>query len=125
MVDLVAGITSAMKDPEFSREIRYFTGQLKISVDGAPTVARFDDGQLVEVVQSDVEDGACAIVIKGTQEHFDKMLTQYPVPFFQCLQTTAIKHGLELSSTHETFAYLPALNRLVALLRSDRVRTAS
>lgn len=125
MLDLAAGISAAMKDPEFSREIRYFTGHLKIVVDGAATVARFDDGHLVFAREKDLADDRCEIVIRGTSEHFDGMLAQYPVPFFQCLQTTAIKHGLELSTTNQTFAYLPALNRLVSLLRTERVRTAS
>lgn len=125
MLDLAAGITSAMQDPEFAREMRYFTGSLKISVDGVDTVAEFDDGALVSVGEKSVDDADAQIVIRGNREHFDKMLAEYPVPFFQCLQTTAIKHGLELSTTHQTFAYLPALNRLIALLRSERVRTAS
>ena len=53
------------------------------------------------------------------------MLAEYPVPFFQCLQTTSIKHGLLISATHQTFAYLPALNRLIALLRAQNLRTSS
>lgn len=125
MLDLAGGIEGAMRDPEFSREIRYFTGHLKIVVDGVPTVAQFDDGHLVSVGEEDLADEACDIVIRGTSAHFDEMLQQYPRPFFQCLQTTAVKHGLELSATDQTFAYLPALNRLISLLRSERVRTAS
>lgn len=125
MLDLAAGLTAAMTDPEFSREIRYFTGHLKIDVDGNATVAQFDDGHLVAVGEKDLPDSACEIVIRGTQEHFDKLLEEYPRPFYQCLQTTAVKHGLEISPTHQTFAYLPALNRLTTLLRTERVRTAS
>ena len=36
------------------------------------------------------------------------------------LAMSAVKHGLQLSTTNETFAYLPALNRLVQLLRARR-----
>ncbi len=42
------------------------------------------------------------------------------MPLYQCLQTTSVKHGMHLSTTNETFAYLPALNRLVALLRVEK-----
>ena len=125
MLDLIGGITAAMEDPEFSREIRYFTGRLKIDLDGVSTVAEFDDGHLIAASETDLSDSECQIVIRGNAKHFDEMLQEFPRPFFQCLQTTAVKHGLELSTSHQTFAYLPALNRLVALLRSERVRSAS
>jgi hypothetical protein len=75
-LDMAQALRDAMDDPEFRREMRFFTGVL--------------------------------------------MLQGYPVPFYQCLQTAAVKHGLELSTTYETFAYLPALNRLVQLLRARR-----
>lgn len=116
IVDVTSVLQDGMADPELKREFRFFTGQLKVVVAGESTIATFDDGQLVAVVD-DGSDRDCQIVIDGSAEHWENMLQAYPKPFYQCLQTTAVKHGLRLSSTNETFAYLPALNRLVSLMR--------
>lgn len=117
-VDIASTITSGMSDPEFSREMRFFTGAMKIGVGDRMTVATFDDGKLVGVVDQDVPDDQCKIVVRGTQDHWDHLLAEKPVPFYQCLQTTTVKHGMYMSTTNETFAYLPALNRLTQLLRA-------
>ena len=119
-VDLVASLKSAIKDPEFSREMRFFTGAMKIGVGGDFTVARFEDGKLMEVSVTQLSDSECKIVINGTNDQWEKMLEKYPIPFYQCLQTTSVKHGLKMSVTNETFAYLPALNRLVQFMREQR-----
>ncbi len=117
-VDMASAITSGMSDPEFSREMRFFTGAMKIEVADRATVATFDDGKLVSVSDENIPDDQCKIVVRGTQEHWDKLLEVKPVPFYQCLQTTTVKHGMYMSTTNETFAYLPALNRLTQLLRA-------
>jgi hypothetical protein len=119
-LDMAQALREAMNDPEFRREMRYFTGVLTIGVGSTVTAARFDDGELVEVPTAGPTDSDRRIDIHGTDEHWDYMLQGHPVPFYQCLQTAAVKHGLELSTTYETFAYLPALNRLVQLLRARR-----
>lgn len=124
-IDLVRTLRYAMNDPEFHREMRFFDGSIKIGVAGEETVAEFADGALVSVAVTDVPDSACKIIIRGTEEHWANMLAPFPVPFFQCLQTTNVKHGLELSTTNETFAYLPALNRLIQILRSEQKVSAS
>ncbi|GGO76269.1 hypothetical protein GCM10011348_03070 [Marinobacterium nitratireducens] len=95
----------AVSDPEFSREIRYFNGILKLAIESDEFSIKFDDGKLVSVENRSVPDEECKIFVKGTAEHWGKMLEPYPVPFYQCFQTTAVKHGLVLSSTNETFAY--------------------
>ena len=115
-------ISRGMSDPEFSREMRFFTGSFKIVVADIETVATFDDGKLVDAVETtSVSDDHCKIVIRGTREHWDFMLERYPVPFYQCLQTTVVKHGMHMTTTNESFAYLPAFNRLVQLLRAARM----
>jgi hypothetical protein len=119
-IDLVSAIQDGMSDPEFSREIRFFTGSLKLAVADTETVATFDDGRLIEVAEKSVPDDDCKIVIRGTQDHWDFMTERYPVPFYQCLQTTVVKHGMYITTTNESFAYLPALNRLVQLLRIQK-----
>jgi hypothetical protein len=119
-IDMAATVQKAMIDPEFSREMRFFDGAIKIGVDGEETVAQFRDGKLASAAVTEIPDSECRIVIRGTEEHWEKMLERYPVPFYQCLQTTSVKHGLQLSTTNETFAYLPALNRLVQILRNEK-----
>jgi hypothetical protein len=116
IVDVAAVLRDGMEDPELKRELRYLDGRLKIGIDGEQTTAEFDDGALVRI-GGDVPDADCDIVVDGTREHWENLLQRYPKPFYQCLQTTAVKHGLKLSSTNKTFAYLPALNRLVVLMR--------
>lgn len=119
-IDLVSAIRDGMSDPEFSREMRYFDGSLKLAVADTETVATFDDGKLVEVAEKSVPDENCKIVVRGTDEQWDLMTEEYPVPFYQCLQTTVVKHGMYITTTNESFAYLPALNRLVQLVRLQK-----
>ena len=47
------------------------------------------------------------------------MLALKPKPFYQCMQSTAVKHDLYMNVSNETFAYLPALNRLMQIIRSE------
>ncbi|GAA1224423.1 hypothetical protein [Rhodoglobus aureus] len=113
---------SAMGDPEFARLMRYFTGTIKIGVGDDDAAFHFADGALTadESVPADDES---EILARGTHEHWDRMLEGHPIPFYQCLQTTSIRHGLYLNNTSELYAYLPALNRLTSLLRAESVRT--
>ena len=117
LIDLKAEAQAAMNDPEFSREMRYFNGKLKLAIDADETVLSFNDGKLAGVSKDAVADADCRVFVKGTHAMWSNMLARYPVPFYQCIQTTNIKHGLKLSTTNETFAYLPALNRLLQILR--------
>lgn len=118
-VDFASVISDGMSDPEFSREMRFFTGSLKLESGDKATVAVFEDGKLVSVSSENVPDSDCTIVVRGTQDHWDRLLEVKPKPFYQCLQTTTVKHGMYMSTTNETFAYLPALNRLTQLLRAS------
>ena len=113
----VADVASeGMKDPEFSREMRFFEGKIKIGIADQLTTMEFHDGKYQGTVP-DADDEDCKIVIRGSDEHWRNMLVPLPKPFYQCLQTTAVKHGLYMSTTNETYAYLPALNRLLVLMR--------
>lgn len=111
--------TEAMSDPEFSREMRYFTGKVKLAIAEEETILEFDDGKLVAADVKYVDDSECKIFVKGDKNHWENMLAPYPVPFFQCFQTANVKHGLVLSCSNETFAYLPALNRLLQITRNE------
>jgi hypothetical protein len=119
LVDVAAVAQDGMGDPEFSREMRFFDGKMKIEVAGEPTVLEFRDGALIRASHEGADED-CRVVVRGDAEHWENMLVPYPRPFYQCLQTTAVKHGLYMSTTNETFAYLPALNRLLVLMREAR-----
>ncbi len=108
----------ARQDFEFTRETRYLTGAIKLDFGTSAWLLAFDDGTL-----TDVADGAgaaeedCRIVVGGTPEQWEMLLEMKPRPFYQCIQSAAVKHGMRISDTHESFAYLPALNRMTTLLR--------
>lgn len=118
-IDLKKIATEAMSDPEFSREMRYFTGKVKLAIDEEETILEFNDGKLVTAEVRTLDDADCKIFVKGDKSHWENMLVPYPIPFFQCIQTANVKHGLKLSCTNETFAYLPALNRLLQITRNE------
>lgn len=119
LVDVAAVAQTGMEDPEFSREMRFFDGKMKIEVAGEPTVLEFSDGELVRASREGADE-ECTVVVRGDREQWSNLLEPVPEPFYQCLQTTAVKHGLYMSTSNETFAYLPALNRLVVLMREAR-----
>jgi hypothetical protein len=117
LVDMEIFRGVASRDPEFVRETRYLSGAVKIGIADATYVLHFENGKIVRLSEDDTPDSECKIVVKGTRELWTNMLAEKPKPFYQCLQSTAVKHGLSISDTHETFAYLPALNRMTVLMR--------
>lgn len=104
-------------DPEFAREMRYFSGNIKIEIETNVQSLSYDNGKLIEIKNNSISDEECKIVIKGNKDLWINMLAEKPKPFYQCLQSTAVKHGLYMNVSNETFAYLPALNRLMQLMR--------
>ena len=119
LVNMKALIAVASGDPEFVRETRYLNGAVKVGVADDTYVLHFENGKIARLSADDTPDAACKIVIKGARELWTNMLAQTPKPFYQCLQSTAVKHGLFISNSNETFAYLPALNRMLALMRQE------
>ncbi|MBC3474981.1 hypothetical protein [Pseudomonas taiwanensis] len=117
IIDMKGFEELAKADPEFLRETRYFDGTLKLVAGNEQHHLTFVDGRLTSVESGDPDDTQTEIMIKGTPEHWKEMLQIKPRPFYQSLQSTAVKHGLSISSSHSTFAYLPALNRMMQLLR--------
>lgn len=119
LIDLRVVMEAAKVDPEFTRETRYLNGAVKVGIAGEEYVLRFVDGKLVSIGTEKIPDADCKIFVKGTQEHWTNLLAKFPKPFYQCIQSTAVKHQLKISDTNETYAYLPALNRLTQLMRSE------
>ncbi len=109
---------TAREDFEFTREIRYFDGQIELTAGDESYHLVITDGALAGAHTGPADDAACRIRISGPELLWQEMLADKPTPFHQCLQSTAVRHGLQMSDTNETFAYLPALNRMLQILRT-------
>jgi hypothetical protein len=119
LINMQAFRAVAEKDFEFNREMRYFDGRVKLDVGGDEQhVMKFEGGRLVELSDVDVPDSDCKIFVKGTHDQWSEMLKRYPRPFFHSIQSTCVKHGMVMSDSNESFAYLPALNRMMQILRN-------
>lgn len=105
----------AREDFEFTRETRYFTGSIKLEMGDEVWALDFKDGELLNV--GDTPQADPRIVVGGTADQWDALLEEKPRPFYQCIQSAAVKEGMRISDTNETFAYLPALNRMTTLMR--------
>lgn len=117
-LDKQAFAEKAKADFEFTRETRYLSGKVKLEFGDDTWVLDFDNGRLVSVGDgTGISDSACRIVVGGRADQWEKLLALKPVPFYQCIQSAAVKHQMKISDTNETFAYLPALNRMTTLLR--------
>ncbi len=108
-----------ISDPEFTREMRYFNGVIKIGMGDNFQLLSYNDGKLEDIKTNDCDDKDCKIIVKGNEDLWRNMLAEKPKPFYQCLQSTAVKHGLFINVSNETFAYLPALNRLMQIMRQS------
>jgi len=105
----------AREDFEFTRETRYFTGSIKLEMGDEVWALDFKEGELLNV--GDTAQADPRIVVGGTADQWDALLEEKPRPFYQCIQSAAVKEGMRISDTNETFAYLPALNRMTTLMR--------
>ena len=108
---------AARGDFEFNREIRYFNGQIELTAENEVYVISIKDGELTTAVAGHGDSGQVRITIGGPAALWNAMLERYPEPFNHSLQSCSVKHGLLMSDTNETFAYLPALNRMMSILR--------
>lgn len=117
MRDFAAVLKQADEDFEFSREMRYYTGKLHVTIGDQAWLGVYDDGRLLSVDPSDIDPKDAAIAVSGTREQWEEMTAEHPRPFFQSLQSSSIKHGVQLSNTEQLYAYLPALNRLMQIFR--------
>ncbi|KUN81315.1 MULTISPECIES: hypothetical protein [Streptomyces] len=117
MRDFAAVLQQADEDFEFSREMRYYTGKLHVTIGDQAWLAVYDDGRLLSADPSDIDPEDAAIAVSGTREQWEEMTAEHPRPFFQSLQSSSIKHGVRLSNTDQLYAYLPALNRLMQIFR--------
>ena len=118
-------LTAARADFEFTRETRYLTGVIRVDLGDQSWAMSFANGVLAGITDgAAVPDSECRIIVGGTKAQWDALLEPKPRPFYQCLQSAAVKHGMRLNVANETFAYLPALNRMTTLMRELRAGRA-
>ncbi|MEN0139653.1 MAG: hypothetical protein AAGC80_31175 [Rhodococcus sp. (in: high G+C Gram-positive bacteria)] len=118
VLDIDAFEKVAKADPEFTREIRYFDGQIELKSDDESYVLEITDGVLDRARRGDAESDRRQIRVSGSGDLWDAMLEEMPRPFHHSLQSCAVKHGLQISDNNVTYAYLPALNRMMQILRA-------
>ena len=119
VIDISALEEATGKDPEFLRAMRYYSGAIQISVgDTESYTLKFQDGRMLGAAAGKEPDAI--IYVNASPEQWAAMLEPYPQPFYLCLQSSAVRHGVKLSGTDATFAYLPALNRMMQLLRVNQ-----
>lgn len=111
-------LDAARADFEFTRETRYLTGVIRVDFGDQSWAMSFANGSFAGITDgTKLPNSECTIIVAGTPEQWDALLEVKPKPFYQCLQSAAVKHGMSLNVANETFAYLPALNRMTSLLR--------
>lgn len=108
----------ARGDFEFTRETRYLTGVIRLDFGSESWALSFANGALAGITDGAlVPDAEATIIVGGGADQWHELLQMKPRPFYQCIQSAAVKHGMRINVANETFAYLPALNRMTTLLR--------
>ena len=77
----------------------------------------FHDGKPVSATDDVSPYATVTVEMTGTDDMWEHLLAAKPVPYYQCLQTTCVKHGMKMTNNAQTLAYLPAWNRMVFVLR--------
>lgn len=117
-LDINKTFDALSNDPEFMREIRYYDGTLRMNMGDDSYQIVFSNGRPVDATDKAPSYSAPVTTwITGTDNMWEHLLARKPIPYYQCLQTTCVKHGMTMSSNVETLAYLPAWNRMVFVLR--------
>lgn len=117
IIDVASFKASAERDFEFTREMRYYDGAIKLGMGNDTITLKFHDGKLVDVAEGAFDRNDALIYIEGTSEHWKEMLERYPRPFYHSIQSTCVRHGMAISTSNQTYAYLPALNRMMQIMR--------
>lgn len=117
-IDRSAFAEIARGDFEFTRETRYLTGVIRLDFGTQSWALSFANGALAGITDGTlVPDAEATIIVGGGADQWHELLQWKPRPFYQCIQSAAVKHGMRINVANETFAYLPALNRMTTLLR--------
>jgi hypothetical protein len=110
-------------DGEFQLSARYWTGSLRLDLDGTVIDLQLEDGIVTAARGSPASGhpGAGHIGLRGPAEVWSKILAPVPPPFFNDV-LPALAFGLERDGEVETFwQYFPAVRRTIDLLREEVV----
>src|SRR6478735_2059450 len=77
MLDFAAVLHKANEDFEFTREIRYYTGRVHVTIGERAWEAEYNDGHFVSVGEAHTEPNDAALAISGSIEHWEAMTQQY------------------------------------------------
>lgn len=116
-VDIQKFYEVANKDKEFNREIRYYDGTVKLIMGDDVYHLIIKDGKLIMATDELSVDCSADTFFDGNDEQWGCLLEKVPKPFYQCLQTTCVRHGMKMSNDSKSLAYLLAWNRMTKLLR--------
>lgn len=107
----------ASQDPEFTKEIRYYDGTVKLIMGEDVYHLIIKEGNLLMITDTLSAGCPADTVFDGNDEQWTNLLAKVPKPFYQCLQTTCVRHGMKMSNDAKSLAYLPAWNRMTKMLR--------
>ncbi len=106
-------------DGELLLATRYWTGGLRLEVDGAAIGFATKDGELINEIP-DVGPGV--VSISGSAETWEALTAPHPAPFAQMSVLTSLRGdgGLDRTGTDPVlwWQYLPAIERVSELLRA-------
>jgi len=107
----------ASQDKEFNREIRYYDGTVKLIMGEDVFCLIVKEGKLISITDKLSAECPADTIFEGNDVQWMNLLAKVPKPFYQCLQTTCVRHGMQMSNDVKSLAYLPAWNRMTKMLR--------
>ena len=116
-IDMEKYFGIASQDREFNREIRYFDGTVKLIMGDDVYHLIIKEGKLLMITDELSKECAADTIFEGNDDQWSNLLAKVPVPFYQCLQTSCVRHGMQMSNDVKSLSYLSAWNRMTKLLR--------
>ena len=116
-IDINKYFSLASQDPEFNREIRYYDGTVKLIMGDDVYHLIIKEGKLLMITDTLSKECPADTIFDGNDDQWGNLLAKVPKPFYQCLQTTCVRHGMEMRNDVKSLAYLPAWNRMTKMLR--------
>ena len=113
-------------DGEFELTSRYWTGSLRLTVDGSGVEADIDDGRIAAVreVTGEGLNEPGHFGFEGPAESWQRLLAPVPEPMHNDI-VPAQYGGMVRNGHRETYwQYFPAVRRVIDLLRDECTRAA-
>ena len=104
-------------DPEFNKEIRYLNKDVKLVIGDKVYLIIVREGKVLYIDDTCSEKVPASIEFRGTEDQWERLTARAPRPFYQVIETACVKHGMKMTENVETFAYLPAWNRMIYIMR--------